>query len=139
MSDDSSDPQSSLVVLVADDDEDILALITIGLKKAGYRVLTATDGEQALQLALDGKPDLAVLDIKMPGLTGLEVTERVRAAQGAANAVPIMLLTASVNEGDIASGFEAGANDFMKKPFSPEELRTRVRGLLRRESQKRVR
>lgn len=117
------------VVLVADDDEDILQLVAFRLERAGYRILTASDGEQALQIALDQHPDLAVLDVMMPRLTGLEVTERLR-AEG--KRMPIVLLTARVQEADIARGFEAGADDYIKKPFSPQELRARVQAILGR-------
>lgn len=126
----SPDPNSdNPLVLVADDDEDILELVAFRLERAGYRILTASDGEQALQIALDQHPDLAVLDVMMPRLTGLEVTERIR-AEG--ERMPIVLLTARVQEADIARGFEAGADDYIKKPFSPQELRARVQAILGR-------
>lgn len=125
-----ADPNhASPVVLVADDDDDILQLVAFRLERAGYRILTASDGEQALQIALDEHPDLAVLDVMMPRLTGLEVTERLR-AQG--ERMPIVLLTARVQEDDVARGFEAGADDYIKKPFSPQELRARVQAMLER-------
>jgi DNA-binding response OmpR family regulator len=117
------------VVLVADDDQDILELVAFRLERAGYRILTATDGERALEIALDQHPDLAVLDVMMPRLTGLEVTERIR-AEG--ERMPIVLLTARVQEADVARGFEAGADDYIKKPFSPQELRARVQAILGR-------
>jgi DNA-binding response OmpR family regulator len=117
------------LVLVADDDEDILELVAFRLERAGYRIVTASDGEQALRIALDEHPDLAVLDVMMPRLTGLEVTERIR-AEG--ERMPIVLLTARVQEADIARGFEAGADDYIKKPFSPQELRARVQAILGR-------
>lgn len=120
------------VVLVADDDEDILSLVAFRLERAGYEILTATDGEQALALALERHPDLAVLDVMMPKLTGLEVTERIRAAGDDVKNIPIVLLTARVQEADIARGFEAGADDYIKKPFSPQELRARVQAILGR-------
>jgi DNA-binding response OmpR family regulator len=120
---------ASPLVLVADDDEDILQLVAFRLEKAGYRILTASDGEQALQIAMDEHPDLAVLDVMMPRLTGLEVTQRLR-AEG--KRMPIVLLTARVQEADIARGFEAGADDYIKKPFSPQELRARVQAILGR-------
>jgi DNA-binding response OmpR family regulator len=120
------------VVLVADDDEDILSLVAFRLEKAGYAILKASDGEEALALALEQRPDLAVLDVMMPKLTGLEVTERIRAADGDVKNIPIVLLTARVQESDIARGFEAGADDYIKKPFSPQELRARVQAILGR-------
>ena len=119
------------LVLIADDDEDILALVAFRLEKAGYRIITAPDGERALDAALHESPDLAVLDVMMPKLTGLEVTERIRATESGRR-MPILLLTARVQEADIARGFEAGADDYIKKPFSPQELRARVQAILGR-------
>jgi DNA-binding response OmpR family regulator len=84
---------------------------------------------EALRIALEQQPDLAVLDVMMPRLTGLEVTERLR-AEG--HRMPIVLLTARVQEGDIQRGFDAGADDYVKKPFSPQELRARVQAILGR-------
>jgi len=124
----SVDPESNgPVVLVADDDDDILELVAFRLERAGFRILTARDGEQALRIALEEHPDLAVLDVMMPRLTGLEVTERIR-AEG--EQMPIVLLTARVQEADVARGFEAGADDYIKKPFSPQELDARVQAML---------
>ena len=119
------------LVLIADDDEDIRALVAFRLERAGYDVVTAGDGEQALRLALEHAPQLAVLDVMMPKLTGLEVTRRLRAEE-ATSAIPVILLTARVQEADIAAGFEAGAADYIKKPFSPQELRARVEAILAR-------
>jgi DNA-binding response OmpR family regulator len=119
------------VVLVADDDEDILALVAFRLERAGYGVVQARNGEEALRLAEEKQPDLAVLDVMMPKLTGYEVTERLR-KNAATRRMPIMLLTARVQEADVARGFEAGADDYMKKPFSPQELRARVQAILGR-------
>jgi DNA-binding response OmpR family regulator len=119
------------LVLIADDDEDILQLVAFRLERAGYRILTASDGQEALSIALDRDPDLAVLDVMMPKLTGLEVTERIR-AEG--KQMPIVLLTARVQDEDLARGFEAGADDYIRKPFSPEDLRARVQTILGRTS-----
>jgi DNA-binding response OmpR family regulator len=119
------------LVLIADDDEDIRALVAFRLERAGYDVVTAGDGEQALRLALEHAPQLAVLDVMMPKLTGLEVTRRLRAEE-ATSAIPVILLTARVQEADIAAGFDAGAADYIKKPFSPQELRARVQTILAR-------
>jgi DNA-binding response OmpR family regulator len=132
VSDDQTANGSSPLVLVADDDEDILSLVAFRLEKAGYRILTASDGQQALELALDHSPDLAVLDVMMPKLTGIEVTEQIRAADGDISGIPIVLLTARVQEADVARGFEAGADDYIKKPFSPQELRASVDAILGR-------
>ena len=119
------------VVLVADDDSDILSLVALGLGRAGYDVVTASDGEAALALALELGPDLAVLDVMMPKLTGLEVTREIRAA-AATSRIPVILLTARVQDSDVARGYEAGADDYLKKPFSPQELRSRVEAVLSR-------
>jgi DNA-binding response OmpR family regulator len=119
------------LVLVADDDADIRALVTFRLERAGYRVVTASDGEQALELARAESPDLAVLDVMMPRLTGLEVTKRLR-DQHETSALPVILLTARVQESDIALGIEAGADEYITKPFSPQELGRRVQAILDR-------
>jgi DNA-binding response OmpR family regulator len=119
------------VVLVADDDQDILALVTFRLERAGYEVISAQDGEQALSLAVERAPDLAVLDVMMPKLDGYEVTARLR-RHGPTRRMPVILLTARVQESDVARGFEAGADDYIKKPFSPQELRARVQAILGR-------
>lgn len=119
------------VVLVADDDPDILALVSFRLERAGYAVVRAQDGEEALRLATARPPDLAVLDVTMPRLDGYEVTSRLRRNQGTSR-VPVILLTARVQEADIARGFEAGADDYVKKPFSPQELGARVQAILGR-------
>ena len=119
------------VVLVADDDHDILALVTFRLERAGYDVVAAQDGEEALRLATARAPDLAVLDVMMPKLDGYEVTTRLRQNE-ATRRMPVILLTARVQEADIARGFEAGADDYVKKPFSPQELGARVQAILGR-------
>ena len=119
------------LVLVADDDPDILALVTFRLERGGYEVVGAPDGEEALRLALDRIPDLAVLDVMMPKLDGYEVTTRLRQNERTKR-MPIILLTARVQEADIARGFEAGADDYVKKPFSPQELGARVQAILGR-------
>jgi DNA-binding response OmpR family regulator len=118
-------------VLVADDDPDILSLVALRLERSGYEVITAGDGEQALASALTRPPDLALLDVMMPKLDGYEVTERLRASE-ATRRMPVILLTARVQETDIARGVEAGADDYVKKPFSTLELRDRVQAALGR-------
>ena len=118
-------------ILVADDDEDILSLVAFRLERSGFTVLKALDGEEALRLALDEVPDLAVLDVMMPKLDGYEVTRRMRANETTSR-IPVILLTARAQESDVAAGFEAGADDYVKKPFSPQELGTRVQAILDR-------
>ncbi len=119
------------VVLVADDDRDILDLVAFRLDRAGYEVLKAADGEAALELAVEREPDLAVLDVMMPRLDGYAVTRSIRTVRQIQR-MPVILLTARVQEADIARGFEAGADDYVKKPFSPGELRARVQAVLGR-------
>jgi DNA-binding response OmpR family regulator len=117
------------LVLVADDEEDIRALVAFGLKRAGYEVITATDGAEALTLATTRLPDLVVLDMMMPKATGLEVARSLR-EQETTKDIPVILLTARVQEADVARGFEAGADDYVKKPFSSHELEARVQAIL---------
>jgi DNA-binding response OmpR family regulator len=117
------------LVLVADDDPDILALVRFRLERDGYEVLSAPDGETALDLALARAPDLAVLDVMMPRLDGYEVTRRLR-EHGPTTTIPIILLTARVQEPDLERGFEAGADDYVTKPFSPQALGERIQAAL---------
>jgi len=119
------------LVLVADDEEDIRALVAFRLKRAGYDVITAADGAEALTLATTRLPDLIVLDMMMPKATGLEVTRSLR-EQDSTKDIPVILLTARAQEADVASGFAAGADDYVKKPFSPMDLQLRVQALLER-------
>jgi DNA-binding response OmpR family regulator len=119
------------LVLVADDEEDIRALLAFRLKRAGYEVITAADGEEALLLATTRLPDLAVLDMMMPKATGLEVTRSMR-EQATTKHIPVILLTARAQEPDVRRGFDAGADDYVKKPFSPHDLQMRVQALLER-------
>jgi DNA-binding response OmpR family regulator len=118
-------------VLVADDDEDILALISFRLERSGYRVQTADDGEKAFDLAVQDDFDLVIVDVMMPKLDGYELTRKLR-QNPSTRSIPIILLTARVQEPDIARGFDAGADDYIKKPFSPQELRARVQAILGR-------
>jgi DNA-binding response OmpR family regulator len=119
------------LVLVADDDRDILELVAFRLERAGYDVVTADDGVQALAVADERAPDLAVLDVMMPRMDGYEVTRRLR-GRSDTERIPVILLTARVQEADVQRGFDAGADDYLKKPFSPQELRARVQAVLGR-------
>jgi DNA-binding response OmpR family regulator len=119
------------VILAADDDEDILNLIVFRLERSGYRVVVARDGEEALALAREHVPALAVLDVRMPKMDGYEVTRAMRADE-ATKDIPIVLLTARVQDADVQRGFDAGADDYVRKPFSPQELRSRVQAILGR-------
>jgi two-component system, OmpR family, response regulator MtrA len=119
------------VVLVAEDDEDILEMVVFDLEDEGYEVVTARDGDAAIALALERRPDLVLLDVAMPGLDGYEVTRRLR-AEKSTSGTPVVLLTARAQVRDVILGFEAGANDYVTKPFRPEELRTRLQAALGR-------
>ncbi|HLM92531.1 MAG TPA: response regulator [Gaiellaceae bacterium] len=119
------------LVLVADDDPDILSLVTLRLGLDGYEVIGAPDGERAVEEALERTPDLALIDVTMPKLDGYEVAERLRQHEPT-SAIPIILLTARVQDSDVARGIEAGADDYVKKPFSTADLRMRVQAALGR-------
>ena len=119
------------LILIADDDPDILELVSFRLERAGYEVLRARNGEEAVQVAIVRRPDLAILDVMMPRLDGYEATRRLR-EHDETRRMPVILLTARVQEDDIARGFEAGADDYVKKPFSPQELGSRVQAVLGR-------
>ena len=126
-----SDPSTRPLVLIADDDDDIRALVGFRLQRVGYDVVAAVDGAEALALALEHRPALALLDVSMPKLDGYEVTRRIRADE-TTRAMPVILLTARAQEADVARGFETGADDYVKKPFSPQELAARVQAILGR-------
>ena len=113
------------LVLVADDDPDVLELVAFRLRRGGYDVVTAIDGEAALGLALEEPPVAAVLDVRMPMLSGIEVTRRLR-ADAATRDVAIVLVTASVEEEDVDRGYEAGADEYVSKPFNSRELLARI-------------
>jgi DNA-binding response OmpR family regulator len=119
------------VIVAADDDEDILRLIVFRFERSGYRVLVARDGAEALAVVREAVPDLAVLDVRMPKMDGYEVTRAIRADERTKD-VPVILLTARVQDADVERGFEAGADDYVRKPFSPQELRSRVQAILGR-------
>lgn len=119
------------LVLVADDDPDILDLVRYRLERSGYEVAVARDGLQAVQLAGELSPSLAVLDVMMPSLNGFEVTRRLR-EDPATREIPVILLTARAQEADVQEGFDAGADDYIRKPFSPRELSARVQAVLGR-------
>ena len=119
------------VVLAADDDPDVLELVTFRLERSGYTVLQAHDGEEAWTLVRDAHPDLAVLDVMMPKLDGFELVRRIRADE-ATRRMPVILLTARAQDPDVQQGFDAGADDYLRKPFSPGELRARVQAILGR-------
>ena len=120
-------PDSSTILLV-DDEDSVQKLLTYPLERDGFRVVQARDGEQALRLFGDERIDLVVLDLMLPKVDGLEVCKRLRADSN----VPIIMLTARGEELDKVLGLELGADDYITKPFSIREFRSRVRALLRR-------
>jgi two-component system phosphate regulon response regulator PhoB len=118
-------------VLVVEDDRNLLELIRYNLEAADFEIVPCTDGEEALLLVEEHVPDLILLDWMLPGLPGIEVCRRVRRMPQAGN-VPVVMLTARVEEADRLRGFETGADDYLTKPFSPKELVARLRAVLRR-------
>ncbi|HEY5059225.1 MAG TPA: response regulator [Gaiellaceae bacterium] len=120
---------SGPLVLVAEDDDDILLLVTTRLSRDGFEVISARNGIDALALARDRRPVVAVLDIGMPGLDGLEVLEQIR-ADDELRTMRVLLLTAKAQESDTRRGYAAGADAYVRKPFSPADLSARVRALL---------
>ncbi|MBN2503007.1 MAG: response regulator transcription factor [Anaerolineales bacterium] len=116
------------LILVVDDEPKIVKLARDYLEKAGFQVLTAGDGQTALAMARTEKPDLIVLDLMLPGMDGLDVCRAIRRESD----VPIVMLTARVEETDQVTGLELGADDYITKPFSPRALVARVRAVLRR-------
>lgn len=118
-------------VVVADDDDDILELIRFKLEQAGMDVEAVGDGVTALEACRRETPDLVLLDIMMPGMSGLDVCRTLRDDLGMGS-VPVILLTARAQESDVDQGFDAGADDYIVKPFSPRELSSRVRAVLAR-------
>jgi two-component system alkaline phosphatase synthesis response regulator PhoP len=118
----------SKTILVVDDEPKIVDICRDYLSAAGFKVITAADGTRGLSLARNEKPDLVVLDLMMPGMDGLDVCRQLRRE----GTMPIVMLTARVEESDKLIGLELGADDYITKPFSPRELVARVRTVLRR-------
>jgi len=122
-------------ILVIDDEPDVVQLIEYNLKSAGYDVVSAADGREALEKARTLQPDLIILDLMLPEVEGLDVCKVLRRDPGTAG-IPIVMLTAKASETDRVLGFELGADDYVTKPFSPRELVLRVKRLLRSDSAK---
>jgi two-component system, OmpR family, phosphate regulon response regulator PhoB len=118
-------------ILVVDDEPDIIALVAYHLARSGYRVSTASTGTEALAAARQEQPALVVLDLMLPELSGFQVLERIRADRALAE-TPVLMLTARREEPDRVQGLSLGADDYLVKPFSPQELVLRVRNILRR-------
>jgi two-component system phosphate regulon response regulator PhoB len=123
--------QPTSTVLAIEDDQDILSILEYHLRREPYRVLAARDGSSGLQVAQSARPDLILLDLMLPELSGLEVLKRLR-AHDRTRSIPVIILTARTDETDRVLGFELGADDYVTKPFSPRELILRVRSVLRR-------
>ena len=119
------------LILCADDDPDILALLALRLERAGYRVAQAADGQEALTLARELKPSIVVLDVMMPRLTGTEVLEALR-ADPATHELPVILVSARAQQADVQRGMNAGADAYLAKPFHANELLELVEGMLGR-------
>jgi DNA-binding response OmpR family regulator len=118
-------------IVVADDDADIRDLVVFKLQQSGHEVVPVGDGSAALEACREQVPDLAVLDVMMPGMSGFDACRELRADPSLAG-IPVILLTARAQESDIEQGFNAGADDYVVKPFSPRELASRVAAVLQR-------
>lgn len=118
-------------ILIVEDDEDIQQLVSYNLIKAGFHVMCADTGEEGLQKLQPGGIDCILLDLMLPGMSGLEVCRSIKKNQGSSD-IPIIMLTAKGEEDDVVSGLECGADDYVTKPFSPKVLIARVKALLRR-------
>ena len=120
-------------ILVADDELDVLNLVSLNLKNAGFTIIKAQDGASALSKARSNMPQLVVLDLMLPGMSGIEVCKTLK-ADTATSQIPIIMLTAKAEEIDRIVGLELGADDYITKPFSPRELVLRVKSVVRRVS-----
>jgi len=118
-------------ILVVEDDADIVELLQYTLEREGYPVLVAKDGERGLAEARRRKPGLVLLDLMLPGMDGLEICRALK-SDPTTRAIPVVMLTAKGEESDVVLGLELGAEDYVRKPFSPRELIARVRTVLRR-------
>lgn len=118
-------------ILVVEDEPAILELISASLRHAGHAVISAESAEEALRLIGSALPDLALIDWMLPGVSGIELARRIRIAERTRN-LPVIMLTARGEEHDKVAGLEAGADDYMTKPFSPRELQARIKAVLRR-------
>lgn len=120
-------------ILVAEDQEHIRSLITYKLKNSGYSVIAVGDGVEALKKAQEARPDLILLDVMMPLMTGFEVLARLKQDEQL-RSIPVLLVTAQSQEDEVVKGLELGADDYITKPFSPNELAARVKTVLLRRS-----
>ena len=118
-------------VLVVDDEKDIIELVSYNLEKEGFKVISATAGEKALELVSSEEPEIIILDLMLPGIDGLDVCRELKRSDQTSS-IPIIMLTAKGEESDIVIGLELGADDYITKPFSPRVLVARVKAVLRR-------
>ena len=118
-------------ILIAEDERDIRELIGFTLKFAGYEVVAVSNGEEAVQAAIKEVPDLILMDVRMPRMTGYEACERIK-QEPTVQHIPVVFLSAKGQESEIRTGMDAGASEYMLKPFAPDELTQKVRGLLAR-------
>lgn len=123
-------------ILVVDDDPDLVELLAFNLKEAGYEVLAASEGREAIAKARDARPDLILLDLQLPDVDGLQVCKTLQLDPNT-SAIPIIMLTAKTAESDRVLGLELGAEDYVTKPFSTREIILRIKGLIRRIQQAR--
>ncbi|RZS89864.1 response regulator receiver domain-containing protein [Motilibacter rhizosphaerae] len=121
------------VILIAEDDDDIRDLVEFKLANLGLEVVGVGDGATALARVREVHPDLVILDVNMPELSGIDVCRALR-SDPEFSALPVLMLTANVQDADVQRGFDAGADDYVAKPFSPRELTSRVQALLARRS-----
>jgi len=122
-------------ILIVEDEKDIIKMLEYNLKKEGFKVIDARDGEDALDLAVREYPDLILLDLMLPGIDGLEVCKALK-RESKTSSIPIIMLTAKSQESDKVVGLELGADDYITKPFSPRELIARIKAVLRRATEK---
>lgn len=122
---------SNETILIVDDEESILTLIKYNLENEGYKVIAVTSGEEALTKAFEFNPNIIVLDLMLPGLNGIEVC-KILTKDKRTSLIPVLMLTARSEDEDIISGLEAGADDYITKPFSPKILIARIKTVLRR-------
>jgi two-component system alkaline phosphatase synthesis response regulator PhoP len=123
-------------ILVAEDEPDIRGLITFSLRYAGYKVVEASNGEDAVQKTLEELPDLVLLDVRMPRMSGYEACRVLKAHESTRN-IPVIFLSARGQEVEIKRGLELGAEEYILKPFAPDELYRRVGGILERQDRSR--
>ncbi len=123
-----AEARDQIRILVVDDDDNVRFLVSAYLEREGYLVASAADGAEALRQFAAFQPEVLILDLMLPGIGGLEVAKKVRASRE----IPILMLTARGEEEDVLAGFEAGADDYLTKPFSPKVLVARVEAILRR-------